>query len=72
MYDIELHYLTIYKNTFILYTFLFNFISKIIFLTLQRDIKQSLIVLALLILFMKRYFEWARSFMYFLSLSEEF
>lgn len=70
MYDIELHYLTIYKHTFILYTFIFNFISKIIFLTLQRDIKQSLTVLALL--FMKRYFEWARSFMYFLSLSEEF
>lgn len=58
MYNIELHYLTIKKHTFKLYTFLI-FISIIIFLILQRDLEQSFTVLELL--FTKRYLEWARS-----------
>lgn len=55
MYIIELHSLGINKHTFILFS-LFLFLCLF---SLQRDLKQSLNVLALL--FINRYLEWARS-----------
>lgn len=66
LYNIKLKYLTINKQSFILFTFLLIFISMNISLTLQRDLKQSLTVLVLL--FIKHYYEWARSLFIFVAI----
>lgn len=53
------NFIIINKHTFILYTFLDNFIYMFRFFTLQRDLKKSLTVLALL--FIWNYLDWTRT-----------